>query len=66
MANEIYPISHFGFSKDAGFGSVYHYYTNTIVEPEEPIVVVPPIVVKPPVVVEPEEPEEPEEPKKKK
>ena len=66
MANEIYPISHFGFSKDAGFGSVYHYYTNTIVEPEEPIVVVPPIVVKPPVVVVPGKPGEPEEPKKKK
>ena len=69
MPNEIYPISHFGYSKDDGFGSIYHHYKNVSEEPEEPeepIVVVPPIVVKPPVVVEPEEPEEPEEPKKKK
>ena len=65
MPNEIYPISHFGVSNEIGFGSIYHHYNNTIVEPEEPIVVVPPIVVKPPVVVKPEEPEEPEEPKKK-
>ena len=65
MPNEIYPISHFGISKENGFGSIYHSYTN---EPEEPIVVTPPIVINPPVVVvpvEPEEPEEPTRPKKK-
>ena len=63
MPNEIYPISHFGISKENGFGSIYHSYTNVSEEPEEPIVVTPPIVIKPPVVVVPEEPEEP---KKKK
>ena len=36
MPNEIYPISHFGISNEVGFGSIYHHYSNTIVEPEEP------------------------------
>jgi hypothetical protein len=63
MPNEIYPISHFGISKEVGFGSIYHSYTNVSEQPEEPIVIVPPIVVVP---IKPEQPEEPEEPKKKK
>ena len=66
MPNEIYPVSHFGVSNEVGFGSIYHHYSNTIVEPEEPEE---PIIIKPPngpIVVVPEEPEEPEEPKKKK
>ena len=60
MPNEIYPISHFGVSTEVGFGSIYHHYLNTIITPEEPI------VINPPIVVVPIEPEEPEEPKKKK
>ena len=66
MPNEIYPISHFGYSKDVGFGSIYHHLKNVSEEPEEPIVVTPPIVINPPVVVVPVEPEEPTIPKKKK
>ena len=61
MPNEIYPVSHFGISKENGFGSIYHSYTNVSEEPEEPIVINPPIVVVP---VKPEEPEQPEEPTK--
>ena len=60
MPNEIYPVSHFGISKENGFGSIYHSYTNEPEEPEEPIVIVPPIVVVP------GKPEEPKEPIKKK
>jgi hypothetical protein len=65
MPNEIYPISHFGYSKDVGFGSIYHHLKNVSEEPEEPIVVTPPIVVVPGKPEEPDVPEEPEEPKKK-
>ena len=36
MPNEIYPVSHFGISKENGFGSIYHSYTNEPEEPEEP------------------------------
>ena len=36
MPNEIYPISHFGISKEVGFGSIYHSYTNVSEQPEEP------------------------------
>ena len=36
MPNEIYPISNFGYSKDDGFGSIYHHYKNVSEEPEEP------------------------------
>jgi len=63
MPNEIYPISHFGYSKDVGFGSIYHHLKNVSEEPEEPEE---PIVINPPVVVVPVEPEEPTIPKKKK
>jgi len=65
MANEIYSITHFGSSRPAGFGSIYHYYLNTIITPEEPIVITPPVVVVPSKPEEPEEPTKPEEPKKK-
>lgn len=60
MPNEIYPISHFGYSKDVGFGSIYHHLKNVSEEPEEPEE---PIVINPPIVVVPVKPEEP---KKKK